>query len=408
MHQPLDDVGGLGPPGAAVGVDRGRVGEDAGDVAVDRRDVVLAGHQRAVEVGRHGRRESREIGAHRGRRVDAQAGDAAVRVERQFAVGRVVAAVGVGQVRLGTGRRPLDRPVELHRTEAHDRLVGVVVDLAAESAADLGCDDPHLVLWHAERGERHQQPVHVRVLARHVDRHLAGRRVVGGEHRAWLDRVRDQAVVAQVELHRVRGGGEGGVDRFAIADLPVEGDVAGGVLVDRGRAVIERGHDVGHRVERLVVDGDPFGGVAGEVAVLRHDDSHSIADVADRVGRDHRVSRSLQVWQQPADRDHAGNAGRRDVARREHGENAGKRLGGGGVDAADPGMSVRAANDRGMRHAGGLEVVGVLAAAGDERRVFPALDRGAEYPCHVSSSSPRRTSPLRRCCGSRCNGRCCP
>ena len=168
------------------------------------------------------------------------------------------------------------------------------------------------------------------------------------------------------------------------------------------------GHDVRHRVERLVVDGDPLGRVAGEVAVLRDDDGHRVADVADRVGGDHRVSGRLEIRQEPADGNHAGNAGCRDVARREHGEDAGKRLGGGGVDAANPGMRVRTANDRGMRHAGGLEVVGVLAAAGDERRVFPALDRGAEYARHLSSSSRLRTSRPPRCCGSRCNGRCCP
>jgi len=320
----------------------------------------------------------------------------------------VVAAVGVGQVRLGAGGSPLDRPVELHRAEAHDRLVGVVVDLAAEAAADLGSDDPHLVLGHAERRERHQQPVHVRVLTRHVDRHLAGRRVVGGEHRARFDRMRDQAVVAQVELHGVRGRGEGGVHRFALADLPVEGHVAGRLFVDRGSAAFESGHDVGHGVERFVVDGDPVGGVACEVAVLGDDDGHRVADVADRVGGDHRVRRRLEIRQQPADGHHARDAGGRDVARREHGENAGQGFGGGGVDAADAGMRVRTANDRGMRHALDLQVVGVLAAAGDEGRVFPALDRGAEYARHFSSSSPRRTSPLRRCCGSRCNGRCCP
>ena len=83
VHQPLDDEGRLGASGAAVGVDRRGVGENAGHVAVDCRDVVLPGHQRAVEVGRHGGGEGREIGAHRGRGVDAQAGDPPVGVERE-------------------------------------------------------------------------------------------------------------------------------------------------------------------------------------------------------------------------------------------------------------------------------------------------------------------------------------
>ena len=113
VHQPLDDEGRLRPSGAAVGVDRRGMGEDAGDMAVDRRDVVLAGQQSAVEIGRHGGREGREVGAHGGLGVDPQADDAAVAVERHCAVGRVVAAVGVGEVRLRARRGPLHRAVEL-------------------------------------------------------------------------------------------------------------------------------------------------------------------------------------------------------------------------------------------------------------------------------------------------------
>ena len=156
----------------------------------------------------------------------------------------------------------------------------------------------------------------VRVLGRHVDRHLAGGRVVGGEHRARLDRVGDQTVVAEVEFHRVRGGGESRVDRFPLADFPVERHVAGRFVVDCGRAVLKCRDDVGHGVERFVVDGDPVRGVAGDVAVFGDHHGHCVADVTDRVGRDHRVGGGLEIRQQPADRDDAGNAGGGDVGAR--------------------------------------------------------------------------------------------
>jgi hypothetical protein len=42
FHQPLDDIGRLGPSGAAIGVDRRGVGVDGVDLGVDRRNVILA------------------------------------------------------------------------------------------------------------------------------------------------------------------------------------------------------------------------------------------------------------------------------------------------------------------------------------------------------------------------------
>ena len=46
-------------------------------------------------------------------RVHAQADDLAVGVEREFGVGHVVAAVRVGEERLGAVGRPFDRAVDL-------------------------------------------------------------------------------------------------------------------------------------------------------------------------------------------------------------------------------------------------------------------------------------------------------
>ena len=53
VNQPLDHIGGLGPSGAAIGVDRHRVGVDADHFGEDVGDVVLAREQRRVEIGRH-------------------------------------------------------------------------------------------------------------------------------------------------------------------------------------------------------------------------------------------------------------------------------------------------------------------------------------------------------------------
>ena len=104
LDDALDDVGRLGPAGAAVGVDRRGVGEHRLHLAVDRRRRVLAGEQRRVEDRRHARREGRQVGAHVGGRLHAQREELAVLVQRQLGVRDVVAAVRVGEERLRCAR----------------------------------------------------------------------------------------------------------------------------------------------------------------------------------------------------------------------------------------------------------------------------------------------------------------
>ena len=62
------------------------------------------------------------------------------------------------------------------------------------------------------------------------------RLVVFGDGRARLDRVDDDAVVAQVQPGDMRGLGEGGGDLVAVAEMEVEPDIAGHVVVELRRA----------------------------------------------------------------------------------------------------------------------------------------------------------------------------
>ena len=95
VHQALEDVRGLGPAGAADRVHRDGVGEDGLHLGVDGGDHIRPGEQRAVEVGRDGRGERREIGPHVGQRAHAQAAELAVRVQRQLGVVHMVPAVSI-------------------------------------------------------------------------------------------------------------------------------------------------------------------------------------------------------------------------------------------------------------------------------------------------------------------------
>ena len=144
--QPLDQIRRLGPTGAAIGVDRRRVGEHRGDFAMNHRRRVLAREQRRVQDRRDARRERGQVRAHVRRRLRAQREKLAVLVECQLGVRDVITAVRVGEKRFTAIARPLDRTIDqLRRPDAHG-LFGVQVDLRAEAAAYVRRNDAHLVL----------------------------------------------------------------------------------------------------------------------------------------------------------------------------------------------------------------------------------------------------------------------
>src|SRR5260221_12011291 len=94
-------------------------------------------------------------------------------------------------------------------------------DLRAEAAADIGRHHPQLVLGQLQHERAHEQANDVRVLARGVERVLAGAAVELADRRARFDRVGDEAVVDDLEMRDVRGFGESGVDRALVAEMPV-------------------------------------------------------------------------------------------------------------------------------------------------------------------------------------------
>ena len=173
-RRPLDDaleeVGRLGPPGSAISIYRGGVREDRLHLAIDVRRRVLTGKQRRVQDRRDAGSERRQVSAHVGCRIDAQREKLPVLVERQLGRGDVIASVRVRQKRLAALGGPLDRPADA-LARPHERgLLRIQIDLGAEAAADVRCHDAHLVLGKTQDERRHQQPLDVRVLTRHVQR----------------------------------------------------------------------------------------------------------------------------------------------------------------------------------------------------------------------------------------------
>ena len=173
-----------------------------------------------------------------------------------------------------------------------------------------------------------------------------------------------------------------------VADGPVVDHVARCFRMQLRRARLDRRLDVRSRRQLFIVDDDGFRRVPGEV--LRVGDHHRdrLSDEAHGLRR-HRgpgahlhASAVLRGDGPAADeiadlvvdqllagqhRDHAGHLHRR-----------------GGVDALDPCVRMRAADEIGEGHAHQLDIVDVTALACDETLVFLAHDAGANaFNTHV-------------------------
>ena len=143
--------------------------------------------------------------------------------------------------------------------------------------------------------------------------------------------------------------------------------------------------------QRLVAHPDPRRGVLGEVAVAGDDHDDGLADVVD-----------LVLGQAVADA-RVGERGVRDEDGQRLGDPAGEVLPGVDrldaldlprvvdVDVDDPGVGVRAADERGLERAA-AEVVEVAAVAGEQAGVLAALDLLAEL-AGAHRACPRPRSP---------------
>ena len=288
-HQALDDVSRFRASRAAIGVDRRRVGEYRGHFAVNRRRRVLAGEQRRVKNGRDARREGRQIRAHVRGRDHAHRQELAVLVERELGGGHVIAPVRVRHERFRALGGPLDRAIDLlHRPGEHG-LFRIQENLRAEAAADVGRDHAHLVLGQPEHERRHQQPLDVRILARHVQRVAVVRARIAGQRRTRLDRVGNEAVVHELEPGHVMRLLERTVDRRLVTQRPhVARVVRRDVVHDRGARLARIGR-VDDRRQQFVIDFDQLGGILGLIERLGDDHGDLVADVAHLALREQRV-----------------------------------------------------------------------------------------------------------------------
>ena len=177
----------------------------------------------------------------------------------------------------------------------------------------------------------------------------------------------------------MRGGGEGGVDLGGVAVVIVQRHVVGDVIVELRRAGLGGFGGIGHGRQRIDIDFDRFGGIAGLRHCFGDDEGDGIADIAHLVGHQ-RGAVGLQQRRAVAalQRQAAGEGsviGGGEIGSGPDPEHAGHRPGGRGVDAADDAVGMAGTHHPGVGLAGQVEIVGVFALAAHQRVVFLAADR---------------------------------
>ena len=286
LDHALEHVVRLRPPGAAIGGGRHRVGEGAAHADVDVPDVVHAGQAAAEAQARNRRADRAEIGAEVGGVADAQRQEAPALVKRQLRLGIVVARLVVAEERLGAAGHPMDRPAELFRAEHQREVFRIGPGLEAEGAADVLGQHPQPLLRHFEDdGDIVAQDA--RALRADAQRILVVRRIIACGGAARLHRGDRDALIGHRNARDEFGGLEDRVDLARIGlgiggkSGPVDGQVARRLRPDLRRAGDERGAGVGYPRQRLVVDGDEFGGVLRRGGALADDHRDRLTDMHD-------------------------------------------------------------------------------------------------------------------------------
>ncbi len=353
LHQAFHQHRGFGPPRAAIDADGRTCRPAPADRKLDRADAIGPG-QNAHGVARgHGRRIGEpmpEIGV----RLGAQAQKTSVGGERQFALDLQGAAVGPRHEFFGPRGDPQYGLVELGRRQGHRRFLGDKGGLAAERAADIGCDDPDRAL--AKPEDRRQIGARaMRGLRREMDREFSF--MARRQDRARFQRHRCDARIGERDAYDLRGRGECRLDvagrpslrearrRRIVARFDFDPDRLDGVLRQRGRI----GHDQCHG---LPGGGDPVPG--------QYRPHARIEILGQRIHRRPAEPRRIGTGQ---DQTHA-----RHSRRRRH------------IDADEPCRSFGRAREGGMQRARGRQIGDETPFPPQQSFVLDARQRRAQGP----------------------------
>ena len=156
--------------------------------------------------------------------------------------------------------------------------------------------------------------------------------------------------------------------------------LSGRLVWTLGLSAVEALDDIGDRRQRLVVHLDRLGSVDGQFAVFgKHDRDWLALEGHLLIGQRKPVRDGVFLGDESRRDRMEASQQRLEVGVGQHGDHARHRFGGGGIDAGDARVGVRAAHDRHRQRAWADQVLDVLPVAGDQVRIFAAMDFGANH-----------------------------
>ena len=299
----------------------------------------------------------------------------AVFVERQLGRADVVAAVGVAQERFAAIAGPFDGALDVFAGKYQRGFFAVQINLAAKTAAHIGRHHTHLVLRDAQHKGTHQQAFNVWVLTRYIERVAVVVAVIGSIGGTRLHGVGNEPVVAKFECGDMRRAGDGRVGCGFVANAPNVAAVVGRFNVHAGACVEGQGR-VDHGGQLFVVHLDELRGHTRLFQRISHHQGHAVTHAAHFAVGQHGVlglfhRRAVQAVDEPA----AGQpAHGLEVFTGEDAQHARRFFSRCNIQRLDVRVGIRRAQKKRVTLLRQGDVVGVLALAPEEARIFAALN----------------------------------
>ena len=272
---------------------------------------------------------------------------------------------------------PFDRAAGDARGERHENDIGKHRKLYAETAAGIRRNaQAQFRPGNAQRARHHrmhgERPLEIR---QHVVAAL--RRIVLRDHDVAFDRRKREARKLDRRGDAAIGARERGLG-IAVGKIAHRDFVGLGLRMQQRRRTFAGGERIDHRFERLIVDRDQFGGVLGDIAAFRHHQRHRFADIAHALDRQAPIAGSAIFTT-----DRNGSESFRTSSPVMTAQTPVMRQRARHIDADDFGMRVRRADDVGVQCPDrDRKIVGIAAAARQQRRVLLAQDGLAELSRH--------------------------
>ena len=355
VDQPFEDVDHFGETGPARHTLRRGVGQHRPDMQCDRRNGIDRAGKMNELPGLHAARDIAEPGAGIRCARYAEREEAPFPVQGEFGLGALSAGLVVAQEDLRPRRRPANRTAQPARGPEQQHMLGIGEVLDAEPSADIFRDETHPFRLDAQ-AHRHMIAIDVQVLAGEPERIAPVGRIVERASAARLHRVDDHAMVQQRDSDPVGGARKGLLDSGRVPGPPIDT----GPLRFRLQRLIDDAHPV-RRIQRLVRRGPGH-------------ERDRLARIACNVPRQQGLRLPVEGFARLHVRGLVGPQALkvRNIRRREDFDPV-------AFHRPDPGMGMRAAQERRPARSRNFDVVQIAAPPGDEPGILAPA-------CHVPRS----------------------